>query len=126
MTSSLEIVDVASEVFKSLVWDVAVKNIIAKSFIFFAISPTGFAANAITKIVIHYAEKAYPYFKKWVKVGSIVLDNEVHQRSYEKASYKLKVIAIESGINSDAFKKERDIEHEKQSKLVIFNIQYSD
>lgn len=125
MSSSLDNIDVASEVFKSLVWDVAIRNVTTQFLLFFAISPTGVLASALTKITIYYAEKAYPYIKKWIKVGTVVLSNEVHQRSYEKAAYKLKVIAIESGINSDEFKKEREVEHEKQSQLVIFNIQYS-
>lgn len=125
MTSSLDIIDITSEAFKSLVWDVGVKKLSFVILGFLSISPTGFLGVALTKVIIHCAEKVYPYFKKWVKVGSIVLENEIHQKAYERASLKLKLVAMRNGIDSDEFKKERDIEHDIQSKLVIFNIQYS-
>lgn len=125
MTTVLENVDIASEAFKSLVWDIYIRKLIVKIIAFFGLGATSLPAVILTKIAIHYAEKAYPIFKKAFKVGSIVLTNEIHQKAYERASLKLKIIAMRSGINSDEFKNERQIEHDKQSKLVIFNIQYA-
>lgn len=125
MSTPLENIDISSEIFKSLVWDIYIKKLITKILLSFGLSVTGIPASIISKIIVYYAEKAYPIFKNVFKVGSIILTNEFNQKSYERAALKLKLIALRSGINSDEFKNERKIEHDKQSKLVIFNIKYS-
>lgn len=125
MSGPLDIIDIVSDyAFKSLVWDIFFKNLAVKFVMFFGMTPNGAAAIALTKIVLYFTEKAYVVFKKTVKVGTIVLANDVHQKSYERASLKLKIIAREKGIESDEFKNQRKIEHDKQADLVIFNIQY--
>ena len=124
MNSILDDVDVADGIFKSLVWDVLVKSIIARLIIALSISPQGFLALTLSKIVTSLAEKIYPTVIRLVKISSIKFKDEIDQRAYEKAALLLSVVAIEKGINSDEFKKQRDIEHSKQAELVIFNIQY--
>ena len=123
--SNLEKIDIGSKVFKDLVLDVMIKKGVAFLLTFFKISPAGWVATLISKIVFHYTDKAFPYLVKFIKVRDIKFENAIHQRSYEIASYKLRIIAHEKGENSEEFKNARKVEHEKQAALVIFNIQYS-
>lgn len=123
--SNLDKIDVGSKIFKDLVFDVMIKNAIAYVIAFFKLTPAGWAAGLLAKIVFYYTDKAFPYLVKYIKVADIKFENEIHQRSYEKAAYKLKVIAIEKGIDSKEFNDERKIAHDKQAALVIFNIQYN-
>jgi hypothetical protein len=116
------ITDHISPVFKSLVWDVMIKSAIGKMVALFALSPTGIVATILSGVVLKIADQLYPVFEKTVKVGEIKLSNEIHQKIYDIANYKLKIIAIEKGINSDEFKKQRDIEHNKLLNAVTFNI----
>lgn len=118
----MSLVDPLSTIFKSLVWDVAIKKYSFELLASLAISPTGFLGIVITKAIIHLTEKLYPIFTKMIKVGEVKLSNEVHQRIYEKAQYKLKVIAIEKGIDSDEFKKQRDIEHDKLVNAIVYSV----
>ena len=123
--SNLDKIDVGSKIFKDLVFDVMIKNAITYVVAFFKLTPAGWVAGLLAKIVFYYTDKAFPYLVKYIKVADIKFENEIHQRSYEKAAYKLKVIAIEKGIDSKEFNDERKIAHDKQAALVIFNIQYS-
>lgn len=123
--SNLDKIDVGTKIFKDLVFDVMIKNAIAYVMAFLKLSPAGWVAGLLTKIIFYYTDKAFPYLVKYIKVKDIKFENEIHQRSYEKAAYKLKVIAIEKGIDSKEFNDERKIAHDKQAALVIFNIQYS-
>lgn len=123
--SNLEKIDIGNKVFKDLVLDVMIKKWIAFLLTFLKISPTGWIASLIAKIVFHYVDKGFPYLVKYIKVKDIKFENAIHQRSYEIAAYKLRVIAHEKGEDSEEFKAARKVEHEKQAALVVFNIQYN-
>lgn len=110
----MSLVDPASTIFKSLVWDIAVKKFIVS----LALSPTGFLGIIIAKLL----DKLYPIFVNMVKVGEIKLSNEIHQRVYEKAQIKLKLTLDRYGIDSKEFKDEREIEHNKLVRAVVYNI----
>lgn len=110
----MSIVDPASIIFKSLVWDIAVKKFI----ISLALSPTGFIGILIAKAL----DKLYPVLVKMIKVGEIKLTNEVHQKRYERASIKLKLTLDRYGMDSKEFKDERKIEHDKLADAIVFNI----
>lgn len=116
------VIDSVSPIFKSLVWDVMIKSAVGKAIALLALSPTGFVANIVATLLIKFSDWLYPIFEKAIKVGEIKLSNEIHQRAYEKAQYKLKVIAIEKGIDSDEFKKQRDIEHNKLVDAIVYSI----
>lgn len=117
------ITDSISPIFKSLVWDAMIKSAVGKTIALLSLSPTGFFAIIISQALISFTNWwLYPIFEKTIKVGDIKLSNEIHQRAYEKASYKLKIIAIENGVNSNEFKKQREIEHNKLVDALIFSI----
>lgn len=118
----MSLVDPASTIFKSLVWDIAIKKYASKLLISMAISPTGFIGIVITKAIMHLADKLYPIIVNMIKVGEIKLSNEVHQRAYEKAQIKLKLTLEQYGIDSKEFKNEREIEHDKLLRAIVFNI----
>lgn len=122
---NLDSIDLASRITKDLLIDVVVKKGIAYLCLSIKLTPAGWVADLISKVVFYFVDKYYPFLIKFIKVTDLKFENEIHQKSYERASLKLKIIASRSGINSDEFKNERKIEHDKQSDLVIFNIQYS-
>lgn len=90
-----------------------VKDATAAVLAFFALSPTGMAGIVVAKIVSHVAAKIYPWFIKRVKVGSIILSNDLHQKLFENAQVKLKVIAMEKGIDSKEFQDAHENERTK-------------
>lgn len=118
----MSLVDPASTIFKSLVWDVAIKKYSFELLTSLALSPTGFLGIVITKAIVHLTEKLYPIFVKMIKVGEIKLSNEIHQRAYEKAQIKLKLTLDRYGIDSKEFKDERKIEHDKLADAIIYNV----
>jgi len=64
-------------------------------------------ANAIFNVIVLY-----------IDVEAIKLKNQAHQTAYEAASLHLMVVAAESGIDSEEFKKERDAELIELQKFV--------
>lgn len=118
----MSVVDPASIIFKSLVWDIAIKKYSAQLITSLAISPTGFIGIIITKAIMHFADKLYPMIVTMLKVTEIKLSNEVHQRAYEKAQIRLKLTLQTYGLDSKEFKDEREIEHDKLLRAIVFNI----
>lgn len=116
------VADYVSPIFKSLVWDIIIKEAVAKAIALLALSPNGIVAVVVSHLLIMSTNWLYTFFEKVVKVGEIKLNNDIHQREYEKASTKLKIIAISKGINSDEFKDQRKIEHDKLFDAVIYRI----
>lgn len=110
-----------SDLFKSMVWDILLKKAISKMMVSLVISPTGFLGVLLTKIIIAIADRLYPIIIEFVKIESIILTDEVHQKGFERAQLKLKVIALEKGINSQEFKDARKKEQDALLKLIKFN-----
>ena len=110
-----------SSIFKSMVWDVLLKRGIDILITSLSISPQGFLAMLITKVIIIVANKLYPIIVQMVRIESVILTDEVHQKSFERAQLKLKIIAKEKGIDSQEFKDAREKEKESLYKLIKFN-----
>lgn len=110
-----------SSLFKSMVWDVLLKRGIDILITSLSISPQGILAVIITKLIIIVANKLYPIIVQMVRIESVVLTDEVHQKSFERAQLKLKIIAKEKGIDSQEFKDAREKEKETLYKLIKFN-----
>lgn len=62
----------------------------------------------IRAIAAYLYDKSDDYFKTRADIATIRLLNADHQRAYEDASLKLKVIAVESGVDSPEFQKARE------------------
>lgn len=122
--SGVEKVDIAAKYFKSFVVDNYLDEGIKLLLVSLKVTPGGFLASIIAKVVVVIVERLYPIMIKFIKVADIKLENQVHQAAWEKVQYKLKVIALEGGINSPAFEEARKKEHEKFSKAVKLNVSY--
>lgn len=122
--SGVEKIDIAAKYFKSFVADNYLDEGIKLLLISLKVTPGGFLASIVTKIIMMVVDRLYPIMIKFIKVQDIKLENKVHQAAWEKVQYKLKVLAIEGGIDSPAFEEARKKEHEKFSKAVKLNIAY--
>lgn len=109
-------------IFRKIVWDVLSKKAIAKVMALLVINPSGVLGTIVLNILAKISEKAFEWVALEVKLESIKVVNEVHQSQFERAQLKLKLIARNSGIESDEFKKARVEEHEKLVKVVVFNL----
>lgn len=98
-----------------------VRNMCTDVLLFFSLSPTGFLGVLVTKIITHYMDKAFPYVIKFININSIKFENAIHQHAFETSQYRLKIIGMESGVDSEKFKKERELEKNKLYDLLIFN-----
>ena len=86
------------------------------------INPSGVLGTIVLNILAKISEKAFEWVALEIKLESIKVVNEIHQSQFERAQLKLKLIARNSGIESDEFKKARVEEHEKLVKVVVFNL----
>ena len=110
-----------STLFKDMVWDILLKKGISTLMLSLSISPQGFLGIILTKLIIAIADKLYPIMVKMVKIETIQIQDEIHQKSFERAQLKLKIIAKEKGIDSQEFKDAREKEKQALRKLILFN-----
>lgn len=108
-------------IFRKIIWDVLSKKAIAKVMALLVINPSGVLGTIVLNILAKISEKAFEWVALEIKLESIKVVNEIHQSQFERAQLKLKLIARNSGIESDEFKKARVEEHEKLVKVVVFN-----
>lgn len=109
-------------IFRKIVWDVLSKKAIAKVMALLVINPSGVLGTIVLNILAKISEKVFEWVALEIKLESIKVVNEVHQSQFERAQLKLKLIARNSGIESDEFKKARKEEHEKLVKVVVYNL----
>jgi hypothetical protein len=109
MTNSVNTsLDFAEKLFKELVWDNLIKIGLLALFAdapVFAIWPL---RQIVTTLVSVLSEKLFSALKTVTDVTAIPLINSQHQRAFDAASVKLKIIAHDKGIDSDEFKKARE------------------
>jgi hypothetical protein len=110
-----------ADLFKSYVWDVMIKVAIADAMVSLSISPQGWLAMMITKIIIYGTNKLYPYIVRFIKIEKVILQDEIHQKEFEKIQLKLKIIATNKGIDSQEFKDAHKKEQDDLIKLIKFN-----
>lgn len=109
--------------FKEIVWDSIVKLAIKK--IFLALPKwlgSAFFSPIITYIVVEITDKIYEALKELVNLEVILFKNESAQKAFAKAHLSLKKIALEKGIESEEFKKEKEHAKETFAKLVRFDV----
>ncbi len=110
------------DLFKDLVWDNLVKAAMTKMFVavpFLAWGPIG---GIIEHLFIKFAGKLYDVLKLELDVKSMVFKNKRLEKEFNRASVKLKIIARDKGINSEEFKKQRDLHKKQLADFVRFNI----
>lgn len=97
------------QVFKDLVWTPGIRAgelALEGAVPFFALPLVSEAEEGLINIL---ADWLYNQFILLVDITSIKLLNAEHQAAYDKASLQLKIIAIDKGVNSDDFKKAREV-----------------
>lgn len=95
-----------SLIFKSMVWDLLIKQAIADALAWLPLSISGPFGIVIGKAIGWLGDKLFTYFITVVKIEDISLMNSIHDKMYKNAQLKLKIIAKESGVDSQEFKNE--------------------
>jgi len=111
--------------FKTLVWDSLVSALTASLMgalsrvavlsVFFTWGPV---AAIISYLVEAITNKLFSLLKLAVDLEMITLQNALHHKAFQDAVVKLKVIAHDHGVDSDEFKKQREIEKQALSAFV--------
>lgn len=98
----------SQKIFKALVWEPLVQ-----AGMIYAETQAPFLAAPVIKQVFElsvrtFADKAFAAIVMIVDVQAIRLLSDAHQRAYDEASLRLMVLAVDYGIESPEFKKERE------------------
>jgi hypothetical protein len=116
----MKIVDTATELFKSMVWDklvsLAIKRLLIK-IPFLAWGPFGWIT---TQIISYLATELFLVIKEFVDFKTIAFVNKEHQKAFDLASVELKLLAMQKGADSPEFKEAREKAKANLSKFVHF------
>lgn len=107
-TTAYKTLTTVEQVFKDLVWNPAIKagEIALEGEVpFFALPVISSIEEGAINIITDWL---YNQLVLLVDVAAIRLVNAAHQEAYDEASERLKIIAIDKGIDSDEFKKARE------------------
>lgn len=99
----------AQQIFKDLVWDVSVK---AGEIYLEGVVPAlnlPVLKQAEEGVVQVISDALFNQLILFIDITAIKLVNSAHQSAYDRASIELAVIAQDKGIESDEFKKARDV-----------------
>ena len=108
------------DLFKDLVWDSLVKSALTALFVAvpgLAVWPLGMI---IRWVVNRYAGQLFQLLRLVVDLKVIAFVNYEHKRAFDNAAVKLKIIALDQGIDSDEFKKARENAKASLAKFVTF------
>jgi hypothetical protein len=94
-------------IFKNLIWDLMIKQVIADALAWLPLGVAGPFGLVVTRLILLVSNNLYGRFEILVKLDTIILKNDVHQKFFENAQFKLKILAKEKGIDSQEFKNER-------------------
>lgn len=107
----------AGDLFHDLVWLAIVKLVTGRLIAmipFLGWGPLGIFTGWVVGVVMGWV---YDAVKMAVELQLIHLKNEEHQRAFDSASLKLKLVARTHGVNSQEFKKARE---ENAKALAVF------
>lgn len=113
---------IAENIFKNVVWD----NLTASALVaLFAAPGCGWMAlwpmrQIITGTATLITDQLFKILRLYVDLTAIALINAEHKRAFDAAAVKLKVIAHDRGIDSDEFKKAREVAKADFAKFVAF------
>lgn len=112
--------DRVQEIFHVLIWNNIVEATLTVFFIKYPFLKVWPVESIIRYLVRRWSNELYGVAKLTMDVTSIRLVNAIHLAEYEKASIRLKIIAIDRGIDSDEFKKAREAYRISLSKFTRF------
>lgn len=106
------------DLFKQLVWENITKAALNKLFAAIPALSWGPIGYFVTWFWGKLADYVYEEVKLYVNLEYIVFKNKILEKEFNLASVKLKIIARESGIDSEAFRSARDENKKALSNLV--------
>lgn len=112
--------DLATSIFKSLVWDNLVKAGIAALFVYMPWLNNWFTGPIVKFIINKFAESMFTASSLFVDMTTIKILNVEHQKAVDQASEQLLILAKDKGITSDAFKAEQVKQATALSNLTVF------
>ncbi len=98
----------AEQIFKSLIWDPLVLSGEASLFLAIPVLNTPILRKIETALIHKLSDWLWDQIRLLIDIEAIRLVNSEHQVAFANASLKLRVIALEKGIDSDEFKQARD------------------
>lgn len=113
--------DVVLDTFKTLVWDLWVKALIAYVLglaPWLAFGPVSFI---VTRAITWITDRLYVFVRDGINLNLIMLNNELHHSAYISASRDLQIVFDSKGIDSKEFKDAR----EKHKKSLSDFVRYS-
>jgi hypothetical protein len=109
------------EIFKSIVWDLALEVELAALFLwapFLSVWPLRQVISGVAKML---SDKFFNALTLFVDVTDIKLKNKEHHEAYVRESVKLAVVLHEKGINSDEYKTQREASKLTMSRFTRFS-----
>lgn len=107
-----------TSVFNELLWKPLVKAGLAKLFAALPFLGWGPIGWLVTLVVTKFAEKLFEAVRLAIDLQAIVLINEEHRKSYEKACAVLKLVGTEKGFDSPEFKNQLGVAEEAFDRFV--------
>lgn len=106
--------------FKDLFWDLSVQAALTALFAYVPVLNVWPLRGIVTGIITLFTDKMYSLMKLLIDVTAIKFTNGEHQRAFDSAAVKLKIIAHDRGIDSDEFRKAREDAKASLSRFVRF------
>jgi hypothetical protein len=110
------------ELFKNAVWDNLVAAGLSALFLelpWLAVWPLGPVIRVITKT---FSDKLFAALQLLVDLQAITFQNTASKKAFENEAVKLKIIAMDKGINSPEFQKAKEDAKIALSKMVRFDV----
>lgn len=108
--------------FKTIVWDSMVRSAVTKLLAALILTPTGIVGEFVTWVALKATDWVFNNLViPFVKVETIKLKNEIHQKQFDDASASLAIVAKDKGINSPEFAAQHSKEQNAFYNLVHFN-----
>lgn len=108
------------DLFKDLAWDSLVNALLMWLFAQAPWLAWGPLRLVTTFVITHLTDKLYSLLDGAADMTRIVFRNEAHQREYERASVRLKILARDKGAESEEFRNARAEHRAALSDLVRF------
>ena len=106
------------ELFKTLVWDALVEAALKKLFAAVPFLSWGPFSYVINKLVLKYSAELFSLVKDFIDLQKIAYKNKGLEKEFNKASTHLRVVAINSGIDSQAFQEARNENKKRLSDFI--------
>lgn len=102
----------AEDLFKSFVWD----NIVTA-----ALTSLGLNFWPLNSILRFISTKIFDQIRLAFDLSAIVFLNQLHKDAFDREMVKLKIVAVDHGIDSEEFKKAKEDAKAVLAKFVAYN-----